>query len=69
MQCTLGIRTSDWLGGRMAGAHLASWSRVRRAVSDAMRVSAREWAGRIGWLIGAGYATTVIIWAVMRYAA
>ena len=68
MQGTMGIGTGDWMGDWLAGSHRALRGHVSRTIASAVRVSAWQWAGRIGWLIGAGYATTAIVWAIMRYA-
>ena len=64
---SVGIRAGAFVGDWMACGRRAAHGRLRRAVSDALRVSPRQWAGRIGWLIGAGYAGTAIAWAVLRY--
>lgn len=64
---SIGIRAGAGIGDWMAGSRRAAHDRLRQMGLDALRISPRQWAGRAGWLMGAGYAATVIVWAVMRY--
>ena len=58
----------DWMDDWRTGSHQALHTRLRRALASAVQASPWEWAGRIGWSIGAAYAATAVAWAIIRYA-
>ena len=58
--------TGDWMDDLRAGPYQAWHTRLRRTVAGVLQVSPWEWAGRIGWTIGAAYAATAIVWAILR---
>ena len=59
--------TGDWTDDWRASPHQAFHTRLRRTLARAVQASPWEWAGRIGWSIGAAYAATAIVWAILRY--